>query len=422
MTGTACPAALELLRFYGKSVTVIPPHRPCIRADRPDVLLTHKEAKYGAVAAEIKKAHATGRPVLVGTSSIEESEQLAGILRGDIPGLAVMNARNDEDEAAVIANAGKLGAVTISTNMAGRGVDIGLGGKDAAVSGSEEYDRVCALGGLYIIGTNRHESVRIDNQLRGRAGRQGDPGESRFFLSLEDNLVVRYGLAESIPVKFKGLRQPDPLTSPVFIKAVIHTQKVVEGQRFDAKVTLFKYAAIVEDQRRLVHNRREKLLHGEAPLSVLEKDAPARYAKLKSSVGESEFRRAERMIEMYSINKCWADHLLFLDSLQDEVQMIGKVKGDPLTHYNKSLIDGFEKLAANIRWTILGIFKSAVIKDGQIDLEEMGIRGPTSTRTYMVHDGTEGDSMMGFIKDLVLGPRLMLEFLLERGQRKRRNG
>jgi preprotein translocase subunit SecA len=417
MTGTACPAAAELLRFYGKSVTVIPPHKPCIRVDRPDVIFTHKEAKYDAVAAEIRKAHEKGRPVLLGTCSVEESERLSDMLRDDIPEIAVLNAKNDEKEAEIIASAGRFGAVTISTNMAGRGVDIRLGGSD-----SGEYDRVCALGGLYIIGTNKHESVRVDNQLRGRAGRQGDPGESRFFISLEDNLVVRYGLADCIPEQFKDLKQPDPLLSPVFKKAIIHTQKVVEGQRFDAKVTLFKYAAIVEDQRRLVHHRREKLLLGETSLSVLEKVDPARYDTLVSLVGEREFRRAERMVEMFAFNACWADHLLFLDSLQDEVQMIGKVRGDPLTHYNTSLIDGFEKLEENIRSTILGIFESAVVKNGQIDLEEMGIRGPTSTRTYMVHDGTETDGMMGIIGDLVLGPRLMLDFLVERMKRKKSNG
>jgi preprotein translocase subunit SecA len=395
MTGTACPAAAELLRFYKKSVTVIPAHKPCIRIDHPDVIFTHKEAKYRAVTAAIMEAHQKGRPVLLGTCSIEESEHMAELLRNDIPDIAVLNAKNDEAEGDIIAGAGRLGAVTISTNMAGRGVDIKLGGKDQA-----EYDTVCALGGLYIIGTNRHESVRVDNQLRGRAGRQGDPGESRFFISLEDDLVVQYGLAESLPDKFKGLKQAEPLTNTAFRKAIIHTQKVVEGQRFDAKVTLFKYAAIVEDQRLLVHRRREKILLGGAALSVIEKIAPKRYGELVSLVGEDEYRRAERRIEMFAFNKCWADHLLFLDSLQDEVQMLGKVNGDPLTHYNKSLIDGFIKLEESIRGTVLKIFRCVIIKNGRIALDEMGIKGPTSTRTYMVHDGTENRPPFGAVGEL----------------------
>ena len=422
MTGTGCPAAAELLRFYGKSVTVIPPHRPCVRIDHPDVIFTHKVAKYAAVAAEIRKAHEKGRPVLLGTSSIEESEQFYALLCGDIPDIAVLNAKNDEREADIIAGAGRFGAVTISTNMAGRGVDIKLGGKNAAECHSAEYDKVSALGGLYIIGTNRYESIRVDNQLRGRAGRQGDPGESRFFLSLEDHLVVRYGLSESIPKKFKCLRQDEPLENPAYGKAILHTQKVVEGQLFDARVTLFKYAAIVEDQRLLVHKKREKLLLGGEPLSVLEKDDPEQYNELLLLVDENELRRAERLIEMYVMNACWADHLLFLDSLQDEVQMIGKVKGDPLTHYNKSLINGFENLVQNIRSTILDIFKSAVIKDGRIDLEEMGIKGPTSTRTYMVHDGTEGMNLLGALGDFAAAfsaPLFMLSMLFEKMKKRK---
>ncbi len=422
MTGTACPAAAELLRFYGKSVSVIPSFKPCIREDHPDAIFTHKQAKYEAVAVEIRKAHEKGRPVLLGTCSIEESEYLAQML-ADIPGVAVLNAKNDEGEAEVVANAGKFGAVTISTNMAGRGVDIRLGGKNADELYSVEYDKVCALGGLYVIGTNRHESVRVDNQLRGRAGRQGDPGESRFFLSLEDNLVVRYGLIESIPEKFKKLKQAELLENPVFRKAILHTQRVVEGQLFDAKVTLFKYAAIVEDQRLLVHKRREKILLDTscgATLSVMEKEAPEKYGELFTLVGQREFLRAERQIEMFAIGKCWADHLMFLDSLQDEVQMLGKVRGDPLTHYNRSLIEGFRNLEKNIRLTIIAIFYSVVVRDGSIDLEAMGIKGPTSTRTYMVHDGTEQLSAFGFIRDLVIGPSLMLKFMLDKMKKKRK--
>jgi preprotein translocase subunit SecA len=249
--GGGASAVLRQKRHRRPAPQALRPHRPS------DVIFTHKEAKYEAVAAEIRKAREKGRPVLVGTASIEESERIADMLRGDIPDIAVLNAKNDEKEAGIIAGAGRVGAVTISTNMAGRGVDIRLGGKD-----SKEYGKVCSLGGLYVIGTNRHESVRVDNQLRGRAGRQGDPGESRFFISLEDDLVVRYGLFDSLPAKYKGLKQAGPLTNPAFGKAIVHTQKVVEGQRFDAKVTLFKYAATVEDQRRLVHRRRTRILLG----------------------------------------------------------------------------------------------------------------------------------------------------------------
>ncbi len=416
MTGTAVQAAAEFLRFYDRSVAVIPPDKPCIRADKPDVIFTHKEAKYSAVVSEAVRAHASGRPVLIGTSSIDESEKLAEMLRPRIPGVAVLNAKNDAEEAGVIANAGRPGTVTISTNMAGRGVDIRLGGRDG-----EDAEEVRRLGGLYVIGTNRHESVRIDNQLRGRAGRQGDPGESRFFISLEDDLVVRYGLYESIPEKLRDVYQDAPLKNPRFQKAVVHTQRVVEGQMFDAKVTLFKYAGIVEDQRRLVHNKREDILHGRVSASILKTEDPALYKALLAQAGAAELDRAERLITLYSMNQCWADHLLFLDSVQDEAQMIGRVKGDPLMHYNKKLIEGFESLEKNIRELAVGLFRTAVVRDGVIDLDEMGVHGPTSTRTFMVHDGTEGFGFLGGIGDIgaaFSAPLYFLSLLFEKLKKK----
>ena len=417
MTGTAAAAAAELLRFYSSSVAVIPPHRPCIRKDEPDIIFTHKKAKYDAVAAEVIKSHETGRPVLVGTSSVEESELLADMLRAHIPDIAVLNAKNDADEADVIANAGQLHAVTISTNMAGRGVDIKLGGHDCA-----NYEAVCALGGLYVIGLNRHESVRVDNQLRGRAGRQGDPGESRFFISLEDNLIVRYGLYESIPEKLRDKQSDRPLTNPQYLKSIVHTQKVVEGQLFDAKVTLFKYAGIGEDQRKIIHQKREDVLLGNTNASVLADEDPALYEKINALTGAAELKRAQRLILLYAINSAWADHLLFLDSLQDEAQMIGHVRGDPLTHYNKKLIEGFENLEDNIRKTVARIFQSAIIRDGKIDLDEMGVRGPTSTRTFMVHDGTEGFNILGGIGDFgaaFSAPLYFLSLLFEKLKKKK---
>ncbi|OGD21138.1 MAG: accessory Sec system translocase SecA2, partial [Candidatus Aminicenantes bacterium RBG_13_59_9] len=179
MTATALPSAAELEEFYGLSVAVIPPHRPCIRVDHPDVVFTHKKAKMRALIQEITDVHASGRPILVGTLSVRESEELAAALKESGVHCDVLNAKNDELEAKIIAEAGRLGAVIVSTNMAGRGTDIRLGGGNEA-----EREEVAALGGLYVIGTNRHESLRIDRQLRGRSGRQGDPGSSRFFISL----------------------------------------------------------------------------------------------------------------------------------------------------------------------------------------------------------------------------------------------
>jgi preprotein translocase subunit SecA len=190
MTATAQPSGEELHQFYGLEVAVVPTNRPMIRVDHPDVVFTHREARHAALVEEIARVHASGRPVLVGTASVGESEALAADLKGRGLECQVLNARNDEQEAEVVARAGARGALTISTNMAGRGTDIRLGGPQ---DDPDLRAEVVALGGLYVIGTQRHASLRIDRQLRGRAGRQGDPGESRFYLSLEDDPTERYG-------------------------------------------------------------------------------------------------------------------------------------------------------------------------------------------------------------------------------------
>jgi preprotein translocase subunit SecA len=213
MTGTAATQAEEFRKVYKLPVTVIPTNRPVIRHDLPDAVYPGKEARSGALVEEIRKVHETGRPMLVGTASVEESELLSRRLRlAGIPH-AVLNARNDEAEAEIVAQAGALGAVTVSTNMAGRGTDILLGGNPP-----KDREKVVDLGGLYVMGTTRHEARRIDNQLRGRAGRQGDPGTSRFFVSLDDDLLVRFGIAGN----------PD----------VDSVQRTAEGQNLQIRQTL----------------------------------------------------------------------------------------------------------------------------------------------------------------------------------------
>ncbi|HEX3025894.1 MAG TPA: accessory Sec system translocase SecA2 [Clostridia bacterium] len=400
MTGTACPSASEFYEFYEKTVTVIPPHKPCIRIDHPDLIFTHKDAKHQALVKEIEKVHALGRPVLVGTATVEESEYLAKLLRPYLPGITVLNARNDAEEAGIIANAGKRGAVTISTNMAGRGVDIRLGGGDTM-----EYQEVCALGGLYVIGTNRYESLRIDQQLRGRAGRQGDPGESRFFISLEDDLLEKYGVTESIPPKYRDRKQIEPLKISAVNKAVLHVQRVVEGQALSAKITLSKYSSVAEDQRKIVHQKRMKILAGEETLSVLEKENPAKLKEILKQVSISEYQNAQRQVELFAVNQCWADHLLALESAMDEVQVISQVRGDPFLIYNQKLVENFDHLQQHVSELILNLFDRIVIHNGHIDLDKMGIRGPSSTRTYLIDDGSEQLGMLnGIAASLINAP------------------
>jgi preprotein translocase subunit SecA len=232
MTGTAATEAREFREFYGLAVEPIPTHRPVIRIDREDVIFPDKHSSRSAIIAEIARIHATGRPILVGTTSVAESEHLGALVAAaGIPN-QVLNARQDAAEAAIVARAGERGAVTISTNMAGRGTDIVLG------------EGVAALGGLHVIGTHRHESRRIDNQLRGRAGRQGDPGSSQFFISLQDDLLVRFGIANWTPDA----------------EGIATVQRVVEGQYFETRQTLWKYFGLIEDHRQFVHDRRRELL------------------------------------------------------------------------------------------------------------------------------------------------------------------
>jgi preprotein translocase subunit SecA len=407
MTGTASSSASEFFEFYNKDVIVIPPNKPCVRIDHQDVIFTHKEAKYNAVIKEIETVHATGRPILIGTSSVEESEHLANLLKPYVEEFNVLNAKNDAEEAEIISNAGKLNAITISTNMAGRGVDIRLGGKNA-----EENERICSLGGLYVIGINRYESARIDNQLRGRAGRQGDPGESRFFISLEDDLFVKYRINDCLPKKYINIKVIEPLQNLIINKAIVHTQKVVEGQSQDAKITLSKYAAIAEEQRKIVYEKRKKILYGMDKISILEKTYPEKAQELLKQVTDSEFQLAQQKIELFVINHCWADHLFSVECALDDVQIISQLGKDPVQNYNLKLIDCFENMEKCIHDMILKIYDNIIIKDGHIDLNEMGVSGPSSTRTYMVNDGTELIGKINGLAASAINPILYLFYLL----------
>lgn len=305
MTATAQPATEEFKEFYALNVVVIPPNRPCVRTDHPDVVFTHKQAKSVALVREIIRVHATGRPVLVGTTSVAESERLSVGLQQAGVAHQVLNAKNDELEAGIIAQAGALGAVTISTNMAGRGTDIRLGGDH-----QRDRQRVVALGGLYVIGTNRHESRRIDDQLRGRAGRQGDPGSSRFFISLEDDLIQRYGIHKLIPPRHRPQKQIDPIDDPVVGHEIARAQRIIEGQTFDIRRTLWRYSSLIEQQRRAVHQRRQDILLETVPLRLLATAAPHATPNWNPPRAAEVLSRVERQITLFHIDQCWAEHLV----------------------------------------------------------------------------------------------------------------
>ena len=266
MTGTADTEATEFQQIYNLEVIVIPPHKKMIRKDHVDLIYLTAKEKYLAIISEIKRVHETSQPILVGTTSIETSEYISSILKKEKIKHSVLNAKHHQMEAEIISNAGRFGAVTIATNMAGRGTDIVLGGKEIKVNDTKQQspDNIKKLGGLFIIGTERHESRRVDNQLRGRSGRQGDPGESRFFLSLEDNLM-RIFASEKVSdiMKKLGMEQGEAIEHRWVSKSIENAQKRVESHNFDIRKTLLEYDDISNEQRKVIYNQRNDILISE---------------------------------------------------------------------------------------------------------------------------------------------------------------
>ncbi|MFO7733075.1 MAG: accessory Sec system translocase SecA2 [Candidatus Aminicenantes bacterium] len=385
MTATARPSAREFKEFYGLSVVVIPPHRPCIRQDLPDLVFTHREAKRRALVAEIASVHGLGRPILVGTSSVRESEELAAALRSACVACEVLNAKNDELEARVVARAGTPGAVTISTNMAGRGTDIKLGGPH-----EEQREQVAALGGLYVIGTNRHESLRIDSQLRGRAGRQGDPGTSRFFISLEDDIFVRYGLGPRFFSRHRLSRRDDPVDSQLLRKEIAHGQRVIEGRNLDIRRSLWDYSTLIETQRRIIAEWRDAVF--ETPLLP---DAPFQPQPALIEAGSVRFGREPftglvRRVALLHIDRLWADHLAWLADLRESIHLVALGRKEPLLEFQRSATDTFLEIEREIDRAVSETLSSLIAWDGPVDLEREGLKGPSSTWTYLVNEDQFG--------------------------------
>jgi preprotein translocase subunit SecA len=358
MTATARLAAEDLAEFYALEVAVIPPHRPCVRVDGPDRVFSHQAAKVRAVVAEAVAAHARGRPILVGTASVEESEALAAELGREGLACQVLNAKNDELEAAIVARAGEPGAITISTAMAGRGTDIRLGG-----AREEARDEVVALGGLLVLGTQRHESRRVDDQLRGRAGRQGDPGESLFFVSLEDGLFVRHGLREALPRGLGRVRQDAPLSRPGVGREITRAQRILEGQNHEIRQTLWRYSSKVEQQRQHLQRLRREVL------------------------GESSEGRAglAREVRLHQLDRLWAEHLEQLGVLRETVILEAVGGKSPLDEFlrvaSRAYAERLEELDERVAAHVAEL--EAAAEPGLL-LEQL--RGPSSTWTYLVND------------------------------------
>jgi preprotein translocase subunit SecA len=399
MTGTADTEAAEFQQIYKLGVNIIPTNRPMVREDLSDQIYRTEREKFQAVLEEVRALHAEGRPVLVGTVSIEKSERLSGLLtRHGIPH-NVLNAKHHEREAQIIAEAGQPGKVTIATNMAGRGVDIKLG------------DGVVAKGGLHIVGTERHESRRVDNQLRGRAGRQGDPGSSRFYLSLEDDLLRIFGSDRISPIMEKlGMEEGEPIEHPLINKAVENAQKKVEAHNFDIRKHLLEYDDVMNRQRTVVYDMRREVLDSEdlrdmvfefaselseemaarfadekshpeewdleglktavhaqfgfraelpdpAASKVTSSDLASRiregaeafYARKEAEYGADAMRYLERMFLLSTVDALWKDHLLSMDHLKEGIGLRGYAQKDPLKEYQREGFDLFSDLVFRIK-------------------------------------------------------------------------
>jgi preprotein translocase subunit SecA len=437
MTGTAETEAAEFQKTYNLDVSVIPTNRPLIRRENADIVFRTEEEKFRNAAKEIKELHQKGQPVLVGTISVEKSERLSGILKRMGVRHEVLNAKNHEREAFIVAQAGRKGAVTVSTNMAGRGTDILLGGnpdsmaQDAArkqgkdpdampraawlefmaqykAETEREREAVIALGGLHILGTERHDARRIDNQLRGRAGRQGDPGSSRFYLSLQDDLLRIFGGERMQNLMLRlGMEEDVPIESKMITRRIEKAQKAVEMQNFDARKHLLKYDDVMDKQRKAVYGMRRQLLEGfEQKEKILEMvrgilqsfidlrcpgeshpetwdltslrtdvqsqfglkvdtDELAQMSKLEIEdaifealshkfqekedvVGADRMREAERWIMLQVIDEQWKDHLLSMDHLKEGIGLRGYAQKDPLVEYKKESFTLFQAMMDRI--------------------------------------------------------------------------
>ncbi len=421
MTGTAKTEEDEFLKIYKLPVIVVPTNKPVVRIDYPDVIYKTKRAKYKAVGKAVEEIHAKGQPVLIGTTSITQSEELSAILKKHGIEHEVLNAKNHEREAEIIKNAGQAGAVTIATNMAGRGTDIKLG------------DGVPELGGLFIVGTERHESRRIDNQLRGRSGRQGDPGCSRFFLSLEDDLLRLFASDNIASVMDKlGMEEDDPIEHKLITRSIEHAQKKVEARNFDIRKHVLEYDDVMNQQREVIYGERHKILTGDnlrenimymvqqiikgemdqfanaklypeewtldglikdaeeiyAPQGrlvkaeleamsrdeleeTLEKIADEAYQSREVMFGEENMRELEKVVMLRVVDNHWMEHLDRMDMLREGINLRAYGQRNPLVEYKIEALDMFEEMENSIQTDIAKLmYRVSIVTQEQQQLQD----------------------------------------------------
>ncbi len=421
MTGTADTEAAEFKKIYDLDVVVIPTHRDMIRIDYPDVIYKNQAAKYRNIVREIKELHKKGQPILVGTISIDISEKLSKMLKKEGIPHEVLNAKHHEREAEIIAQAGQKGRVTIATNMAGRGTDIKLG------------EGVRELGGLHILGTSRHESRRIDNQLRGRSGRQGDPGSSRFFLSLEDDLLRIFGSDRLSGIMDKlGMEEDEPIEHSMISKAIENAQRKVEGHHFDIRKHLLEYDDVMNKQREVIYSQRRQVLESEDVREIIDdmigdlvEDIADEFAsdkvpsedwewdgffdrvaevfnleldwnrtervdldrekmgeRLRAAVDEAyrrqeerngveQMRQLERMILLQMVDTLWKEHLLNMDHLKEGIGLRGYGQKNPLDEYKKEGYNLFMSMIESVKHQTVGtLMRVQIVQDDELERME----------------------------------------------------
>lgn len=388
MTGTALAAGEQLRQFYKLGVSPIPPNEPNIREDESDRVYITAAAKNDAIVAHIAEVNETGQPVLVGTRDVAESEELhERLLRRGVPAV-VLNAKNDAEEAQVIAEAGKFGVVTVSTQMAGRGTDIRLGGSDEA-----DHDRVAELGGLHVVGTGRHHTQRLDNQLRGRAGRQGDPGSSVFFSSWEDDVVAANLDSNKLPTQTD---EDGKIVSPKAAGLLDHAQRVAEGRMLDVHANTWRYNQLIAQQRAIIVDRRNTLLRNPTAREELAELAPKRYEELAETEGISEERLETicRQIMLYHLDRGWADHLAYLADIRESIHLRALGRQNPLDEFHRLAVDAFASLAADAIEAAQQTFETADVLESEPGLDLSKLARPTSTWTYMVNDNPLSDDTL----------------------------
>lgn len=380
MTGTALTSSEEFFKVYGLDVLAIPPNRPSKRKDNDDLVFQSEHGKFMAITQKVKELNEKGQPVLIGTISIEKNEILSKYLSREGVKHEVLNAKNHEREGEIIAEAGKKGGVVIATNMAGRGVDIKLGGATSTVE-SNESKEIKELGGLFVIGTERHDARRIDNQLRGRSGRQGDPGETQFFVSLEDPLIRIFAgdTVKNMMGKF-GIPEDEPIQNRMISNRIEAAQTHIEGLNFDMRKHLLEYDDVMNHQRKIIYEKRRKILLGgdeylsgflDGIINEDEKHIHELVARLKRDLGENGFFSSLRQLCLQVVDMLWTEHLEVMDHMRSSVRLRAYGQRDPLVEYKKEALRLFKDIEATIADNIIKLLPAI---EGQMRQERMELR------------------------------------------------